>query len=74
MGQIKYFYKGYETTIHYDDYDDIYYGRVENIKDLVSFENAKLEFIENEFYSAVDDYLNYCNDLGQKPNICKGVN
>lgn len=62
-----YNYKGYTTTVEYDEEDDIYYGKIEGIKDLVSFHSEQLENFEKEFQSAVDDYLLFCEEVKKEP-------
>jgi len=61
-------YKGYYSKIEYSVEDKTLYGKIEGIKDLVSFESNFPDEIENEFHLAVDDYLAYCKDLGQEPD------
>ena len=45
------------------------YGKIEGIRDLVNFESETISGIIQEFHSAVDDYLAFCSDLGEAPNI-----
>ena len=67
-------YKGYYTKIEYSAEDRVLYGKIEGIRDLVNFESDNIEGIEQEFRSAVDDYLAFCEDLGQNPEKAyKGV-
>lgn len=61
-------YKGYYTKVEYSVEDNVLYGKIEGIKDLVNFESDNLCDIEEEFHSAVDDYLAFCKDLGQNPD------
>lgn len=61
-------YKGYFTKIEYSAEDHILYGKIEGINDLVNFESDSVEKIEKEFYAAVDDYLELCQELGQNPD------
>ena len=61
-------YKGYLTKIEYDVEDKILYGKIEGIKDLVTFESQSAAEIEEEFHKAVDDYLQLCAELGQEPD------
>lgn len=60
-------YKGYYTKIEYSVEDQVLYGKIEGIKDLVNFECENLTDVEKEFQDAVDDYLAFCEDLGQSP-------
>lgn len=67
-------YKGYYTKIEYSAEDRVLYGKIEGIRDLVNFESDNIEGVEQEFRSAVDDYLAFCEDLGQNPEKAyKGV-
>ena len=67
MGENILEYKGYYTKILYSVKDHVLYGKIEGIRDLVNFESESIENIEQEFHSAVDDYLAFCEDLGQSP-------
>ena len=57
MGENILEYKGYYTKILYSVKDHVLYGKIEGIRDLVNFESESIENIEQEFHSAVDDYL-----------------
>lgn len=61
-------YKGYLAKIEYSAADGVLYGKIEGIKDLVNFESETAAGIEQEFHSAVDDYLALCAELGQEPD------
>lgn len=60
-------YKGYHTKVEYIASENILYGKIEGISDLVTFEAADLNSVEKEFHEAVDDYLAFCEDIGQAP-------
>lgn len=60
-------YKGYYTKIEYSVEDRVLYGKIEGIGDLVNFHSESPETIEEEFHTAVDDYLAFCKDLGKNP-------
>lgn len=61
-------YKGYFTKIYYSAKDQVLYGKIEGIRDLVNFESDSATTIEEEFHSAVDDYLLLCEELHQSPD------
>lgn len=46
----------------------VLHGKIEGINDLVTFESDNLLKIEIEFHKIVDDYLNFCEDIGKEPN------
>lgn len=61
-------YKGYHTRIEFDAESMVLRGKIEGIKDFVDFESSDLLGIENEFHAAVDDYLQFCEEIGKEPD------
>ena len=60
-------YKGYYTVIKIDFEAHQLYGKIEGISDLVNFMSDSLEGIEREFNNAVNDYLEFCHEVGKLP-------
>ena len=60
-------YKGYHTKIEFDVESMTLRGKIEGINDYVDFEAKDISGIETEFRSAVDDYLDFCKEVGKKP-------
>lgn len=60
-------YKGYYGSINTDLEGDILYGKLEFIRDLVSYEGKTPKDIKIAFEEAVDDYLDTCEKSGQIP-------
>lgn len=50
-------YKGYITHLKYSDEDRVWYGKIDNITDLVNFESGTLVGVIKEFYKAVNEYI-----------------
>ena len=61
-------YKGYYAVVQYSVEDEVLYGKIEGINDLVSFESDNISDVKSEFESAVDDYIEYCEEVGKKPD------
>lgn len=61
-------YKGYHAKIEYDTEDHSLRGKIEGIRDLVNFESDNTLSIEEEFHNAVDDYLDFCAEIGKEPD------
>lgn len=61
-----YTYKGFKTTMLYSEEDNLYYGKLENITDLVSFDSEKPEGFYDSFVDAVEDYLEFCKQVDKK--------
>ena len=67
-------YKGYIGSIEYSSEDRCFFGKLEMINDLVTFESNNAEELETNFHNAVDDYLQTCQELGREPQkTFKGV-
>ena len=60
-------YKGYHTKIEFDSEEFILRGKIEGINDFIDFESDTLDGIETEFHEAVDDYLEFCKEVGKEP-------
>lgn len=61
-------YKGYLARIAFDSNDKILVGRIEGIKDGVSFHADSVADLMDAFHEAVDDYLEACAEIGKKPD------
>ena len=60
-------YKGYSTRIEFNPNDKVFHGKIEGIKDLITFESDNTAGIESSFQEAVDDYLSFCCEVGKTP-------
>ena len=59
-------YKGYTGEILIDGEVDVLAGRVLNIRDVVTFEGDTVAEVNQAFRDSVDDYLDFCRELGLK--------
>ena len=60
-------YKGYTAKPEFSPEDRVFYGRVLGISDLVDFYSDSAKELENEFHQAVDEYLDFCREVGKEP-------
>lgn len=60
-------YKGYYGSIDYCPEDKVFYGKVEFINGLISYEGTDVKSIEKNFKSAINDYLEYCKKKDIEP-------
>jgi predicted HicB family RNase H-like nuclease len=60
-------YKGYSAKPEYSADDQVFYGKILGIRDLVDFYTENAKDVENEFHKAVDDYLAFCAEIGKEP-------
>lgn len=61
-------YKGYTGSIEISVEDDVLHGSVLDIKDVVTFEGTTIEEVKQAFQDSVDDYLAFCQEMGQDPD------
>ncbi|GHT48201.1 DNA repair protein HhH-GPD [Spirochaetia bacterium] len=62
-------YKGYVGSVEFSAEDEVFYGKVAGIKNLISFEGDSVEAITKDFHNAVDEYLSFCNANGNEPEV-----
>lgn len=60
-------HKGYWGSVHFNDEDDVFYGRIEFIRALVSYEGTDVRSLRQAFQEAVDEYLKTCEEQHRKP-------
>ena len=60
-------YKEFIGSVNYSDTDECFYGKIEGINDLVTFEGSSVKELKRAFKNAVDDYLELCREAGKEP-------
>lgn len=61
-------YKNYYAEIHFSGEDEVFYGKILGINDLVNFEGYSVKELQRAFKDAVEDYLDLCRELGKNPD------
>jgi len=61
-------YKGYYAEIHFSAEDEVFYGKLIGINDLVNFEADSVKGLKKAFKEAVEDYLETCQNLNKTPD------
>jgi predicted HicB family RNase H-like nuclease len=66
-------YKGYKARVEYDSEDQVLVGRIEGIRDVVTFFATDTTNLEREFHASVDEYIAFCRERGEEPERpCSG--
>lgn len=60
-------YKGYYGSVHFDDEDLIFYGKICFIKALISYEATDAKGLKAAFVEAIEDYLAMCANENIEP-------
>jgi len=62
-------YRGYHGSVHYSAEDRVFFGKLEFIRSLITFEATDVEGLERAFREAVDDWLATCEEQGVEPEM-----
>lgn len=62
-------YKNYFGSVEFSEEDEVFHGKLEFIRDLVTFEASDAKSLKAAFQEAVDDYLAFCTEQGRTPDI-----
>lgn len=58
-------YKGFLGSVHFSSEDECFFGKIEGIDDLVTFEGQDVKDLKKAFRQAVDDYEELCKVTGK---------
>ena len=55
-------YKGFIGSVHFATEDKVFYGKIEGINDLITFEGETVKQLEEGFKFMVDEHLKDCKE------------
>ena len=61
-------YKSYIGTVTFDEDEELFHGEVINLNDVITFQSDTVEGLKREFQASVDDYLEFCEERGERPD------
>lgn len=61
-------YKSFIGSLQFSAEDKTFFGKIEGINDLVTFEGKTVEKIITNFHESVDDYLELCKLKNKDPH------
>ena len=62
-------YKGYSAKVEFDEGANSFHGEVINLRDVVTFEGETVDQLRQAFQESIDDYLEFCGERGEDPEI-----
>lgn len=62
-------YKGYKGYAEFDDEAGLFHGEVLDLRDVITFQGTSVEELEREFRNSVDDYLEFCEERSEEPDM-----
>lgn len=60
-------YKDYVGSVRYSSEDEVFFGKIEGIDDLVTFEGESVLQLKAAFHEAVQDYIEIARANGKEP-------
>ena len=60
-------YKDYVGSVEFSEEDGLFFGKVQGVRALISYEGTNAAELVADFHGAVDDYLAMCEAEGRKP-------
>ena len=60
-------YKGYVGSVEFDEADAVFFGKVQGLRALLSYEGSSAAELLADFHGCVDDYLALCREQGVEP-------
>ncbi|MDR0810952.1 MAG: type II toxin-antitoxin system HicB family antitoxin [Paludibacter sp.] len=58
-------YKGFFGSVHFSTEDDVFYGKIEGINDLITFEGSSVQELKDAFQYVVNEHITDC----EKENV-----
>ena len=59
-------FRNFIGSVHFSAEDEVFYGRIEGINDLVTFEASTVSKLKKAFKDAVEDYVELCKEAGKE--------
>lgn len=59
-------YKEFIGSVHFSAEDEVFYGKIDGINDLVTFEGTSVAKLKSAFREAVLDYVEICKETGKE--------
>lgn len=60
-------YKNLTARIEFDSDDNIFFGRVLDVDDIIGFHGETVTELTADFHHAIDHYLDVCKERGEEP-------
>lgn len=59
-------YKGHTGSVEFSEPDGVFFGKVQGVRSLISYEGTTEKDLVDDFHAAVDDYLNANSDQAKQ--------
>ena len=55
-------YKGFIGSVRFSAQDDVFFGKVEGVNDLITFEGNSVQELKDAFRYVIDEHINDCEN------------
>jgi predicted HicB family RNase H-like nuclease len=55
-------YRGFTGSVHFSAEDDVFFGKVEGINDLITFEGGSVSELKSAFRYVIDEHMKDCEN------------
>lgn len=62
-------YKGYVGSVEFSEQNGLFFGKVQGIRSLISYEGESAKELVQDFHDAIDEYLETCEKNKEKPEV-----
>lgn len=62
-------YNGYQGRVEFEVKACLFHGTVTNIRDVVTFQGRTVQEAETAFRESVEDYIAFCKERGESPEL-----
>lgn len=60
-------YKGYSGNVEFSEADGVFFGEIQGIRSVITYEGTNSEELLKDFHDSVDVYLEFCKSQGIAP-------
>ena len=61
-------YKDFIGSVAFSEEDNVFFGKIEGIEDLVTFEGESVSELKEAFHESVEHYLVFCKEHDKAPH------
>ena len=61
-------YKGHKGCYEFDEEKQLFYGKVSDIEDVITFQGTSVSQVKESFEDAINEYIAWCKKYRNEPD------